>query len=324
MKFMFMFLILMTAALAQANAPSSQPASQSPSQLPTSLPSFTRKQDIVYGRTFGTALTLDIFKPTGPANGKAVILVVSGGWVSAHETIDSPLFLIFSHPLTSRGYTVFAVCHGCQPRFQIPEIVDNINRAVRFIRYHAKEYGIDPDHIGITGASAGGHLSLMQGLRPKPGNKDAADPIERVSSNVQAVACFFPPTDFLNWGDKNINVLDTPNMVPFRPAFDFHELDKSNLYVRILDRLRVCEIEKSVSPIYGVSADSAPTLILHGDADPLVPIEQSQKLIKKLQEANVPAELFTKPGASHGWADVGKDMERVVNWFDQHLLPPKM
>ena len=108
---------------------------------------FDRKVDVVYGRKFGTALTMDVFTPKANANGAAVVWVVSGGWFSAHEAIN-PGFIA---ELLNRGYTVFAVVHGSQPRFTIPEIVKDMNRAVRFIRYHAKDYHIDPDRIGITG-----------------------------------------------------------------------------------------------------------------------------------------------------------------------------
>ena len=106
----------------------------------------------------------------------------------------------FLDELLKRGYTVFAVVHGSQPKYTIPEILEDINRAVRFIRHHAKDYRVDPDRLGIAGASAGGHLSLMQGTSGDLGNKGAKDPIDRESSRVQAVACYFPPTDFLNYG----------------------------------------------------------------------------------------------------------------------------
>src|SRR6266849_5073418 len=148
---------------------------------------YTRKEDVIYGRKFGTALTLDVFTPKKNANGAAVIWVVSGGWFSDHGAINPKFF----DELLKRGYTVFAVVHGSQPRFTIPEAVADMNRAVRFIRYHAKDYKIDPDRIGITGGSAGGHLSLMQGMAGDTGDPKAKDPIDRVSSRVQAVACFF-------------------------------------------------------------------------------------------------------------------------------------
>src|SRR5437870_6937964 len=96
-------------------------------------PAFTRKEDVIYGRKYGTALTMDVFTPKKDVNGAAVIFVVSGGFFSSHEAIRFPQV----KPFVERGYTVFAVVHGSQPRFQVPEIVQDMNRAVRFIRYHA-------------------------------------------------------------------------------------------------------------------------------------------------------------------------------------------
>ena len=90
---------------------------------------FTRTEDVLYGRKFGTALTLDMFQPS-QTNGVGIILVVSGGWFSSHEAINADL----CRPLLNRGYTVFAVVHGSQPKFTTPEIVTDMQRAVRFIR----------------------------------------------------------------------------------------------------------------------------------------------------------------------------------------------
>ena len=162
---------------------------------------FTRTEDVVYGRKHGMALTMDVFTPKEHANGAAVVWMVSGGWFSAHEAINSGMIQEF----LNRGYTVFAVVHGSQPKFTIPEVVADVNRAVRFIRFHAKDYKIDPDRLGVTGASAGGHLSLMLGTAGDAGDPNAKDPVNRVSSRVQAVACFFPPTDFLNYGKPGEN-----------------------------------------------------------------------------------------------------------------------
>ena len=239
-------------------------------------------------------MTFDLFRPTGKANGAGVIFVVSGGWVSTPELLGTPVFAAFVDPLTSRGYTVFGVCHACQPKFQIPEIIGNINRSVRFIRMHAKDYGIDPNRMGITGASAGGHLSLMQGLAPEPEKADSPDPLQRVSSKVQAVACFFPPTDFLNYGNEGENAMGRGVLAPFAAAFDFHEMDaKPHMLERITDPTRLEEIGKAISPAYHIDADDPPTLILHGDADHLVPIQQSELVIERLTDKKVPCAACT-------------------------------
>jgi acetyl esterase/lipase len=110
-----------------------------------------RTEDIIYGRKFGTALTMDVFQPDR-TNGAGIILVVSGGFFSSKEMINQK----FCAPLLDHGYTVFAVVHGSQPRFIIPEIMQDIHRAARFIRHHAGRWGVDPNKLGVTGGSAGG------------------------------------------------------------------------------------------------------------------------------------------------------------------------
>ena len=263
---------------------------------------------------------MDVFTPTAKPNGAAIILVVSGGWVSNVDGLSSPLFKAFYEPYCNRGFTVFAVTHGSQPKFTIPEIVQDMNRSVRFIRHHAAEYHVDPDRIGIYGGSAGGHLSLMQGLAGDAGNSAAKDPVDRESSRVQAVACFYPPTDFLNYGKEGEVALGRGVLAAFKAPFDFHELDKkTNSFVPVTDEQKVLEIGRSISPVNHVSADDPPTLIIHGDADKLVPIQQAEILVKKLKEAGVEAKLVTKHDAGHGWPDQAKELPIIADWFDAHL-----
>jgi acetyl esterase/lipase len=281
-------------------------------------PSFTRKADVIYGRKHGTALTLDVFTPTKGAHGAALVFVVSGGWFSAHDAINPSSGWI--QEFTRRGYTVFAVVHGSQPKFTIPEILQDVHRAVRFIRYHAKDYGIDPERIGITGGSAGGHLSLMQGTAGDTGDPKAKDPIDRTSSRVQAVACFFPPTDFLNYGEPGKDAIGRGTLANFRVAFDVREFDpKTKALERLTEETKILELGKRISPVTHVTSDDAPTLIIHGDADKLVPIQQAEVLIAKLKEAGVPAELVIKKGAAHGWPRMQDDFPTLADWFDRYL-----
>jgi acetyl esterase/lipase len=279
-------------------------------------PAVDRKVDVVYGRKFGTALTMDVFTPKANTNGAAVVFVVSGGWFSAHESINTG----FIAELLNRGYTVFAVVHGSQPRFTIPEIVKDMNRAVRFIRFHSKEYHIDPDRIGITGASAGGHLSLMQGTAGDAGDKNAKDPVDQTSSRVQAVGCFFPPTDFLNYGKPGEIAIGCGVLKGFKPPFDFHEQDpNTKTFVRITDLGKILEIGRQISPVYHATSDDPPTLIIHGDADLLVPIQQAELILDKLKSSGVETKLVVKQGAQHGWPDLLKDTVIIADWFDAHL-----
>jgi acetyl esterase/lipase len=278
-------------------------------------PNFTRQEDVIYGRKYGLALTFDVLRPA-EANGAAVVWVISGGWFSAKEAIQ-PLFVT---ELLNRGYTVFAVVHGSQPRFTIPECIEDLNRAVRYIRLHAEEYGVDPERFGITGASAGGHLSLMQGTAGDEGNPNANDPVGRVSSRVQAVACFFPPTDFLNYGKQGEVALGRGVLKDFAAPFDFQRYDQQKrAFVRITDEEEILNIGRQISPVNHVSADDPPTLIIHGDADLLVPIQQAEIMVERLKSAGVTAELHVKPGAGHGWPDLLADMSLIADWFDKYL-----
>ncbi len=283
-------------------------------------PLYVRQSDVVYGRKDGLALTLDVFTPRAGVNQRGLIFCVSGGWFSAHQSINAQFFSEF----LKRGYTVFAVVHGSQPKYTIPEIISDMHRAVRFVRHHAGRFGVDPNRLGIFGGSAGGHLSLMQATNGLPGQADATDPVERQSSFVQAAACFFPPTDFLNYGQPRENALGRGVLNNFRAPFDFRELDtKVNLFVPITDEARVLEIGRQISPVYHVTPDDAPVFIVHGDADKLVPLQQAQRMVEVCRDAKVPCELVIKPGVAHGWPDLLKDLVLFADWFDRHLVPSK-
>ena len=267
---------------------------------------FQRTQDVIYGRKYGTALTMDVFKPKEP-NGAGIIFVVSGGWFSAHEAIN----IAACRPFLKRGYTVFAVVHGSQPKFIIPECMQDMHRAVRFIRHNAANYGIDPKRLGVTGGSAGGHLSLILGTQAGSDAKvDSKDPVNTESSAVQCVACFFPPTDFLNYGEPGVNAIGVGTLKDFRPAFGpLADTEEGRQ-----------KLAHEISPIYFVTSNLPPTLIIHGDADHLVPIQQAESFIQKAKEAGVDARLIVKAGGGHGWKDmVPADTEKCADWFDEHL-----
>jgi acetyl esterase/lipase len=163
-------------------------------------PDYKRVEDVIYGRKYGTALTLDVFQPLNP-NGFGIIFLVSGGWFSSHDTTNMVTVNYESiRPFLDRGYTVFAVVHGSQPKYTILEIVQDLHRAVRFIRHNACEYGVNPDHLGITGASSGGQLALMIATQGGNGITNAPDPVDRESSAVEAAAVFFSANGFFELG----------------------------------------------------------------------------------------------------------------------------
>jgi acetyl esterase/lipase len=262
-----------------------------------------RIRDIIYAKHDGVALTMDIIQPAKP-KGIGIISIVSGGWKSAHDRIGN------GEPFIKRGYTVFYVVHGSQPHFTVEEIISDIHRAVRLISIRAKEFGVDPDKLGITGSSAGGHLSLMMATRGGWGDVAAKDPVDRLSSAVQAAAVFYPPTDYLNWGAVGDTAVGVGRLAAYAAAFGANAATPEG-------RLNV---GTAVSPIYGVRAGQPPVFIIHGDADPQVPIFQAYRFKKKCEEFGDVCEIKVIPGAGHGgWPTMEKDSELLVDWFEKYL-----
>jgi acetyl esterase/lipase len=277
---------------------------------------YTRFEDVVYGHRDGLAMTMDVFTPKANPNGAGVIIFVSAEYKSGRD------LLLRFHPTTSmpfldRGYVVFQVMHCSQPRYTVMEIVEDAHRAVRFIKYNAKKYGIDPAKIGVAGASSGGHLSLMMGCAGAPLDPKAADPVDRESSRASAVACYFPPTDFLTLADATVKK-------EIAAPFDFHELDpKTGLLERVSAKRRL-DIARDLSPITHAAKGAAPTLIVHGDKDEVVPIAQSEAMIEKLKGCGVESKLLVKKGKAHFevvW--VVKELPTLADWFDQQFFKKK-
>ena len=279
------------------------------------------KNEIIYGRRDGMALTMMMLKPTGSGNGKAIISVLNGNWVSAPRMMDA--FLTRSNIYLEKGYTMFGVMVGSQPQYTIPDEIHDLKRAVRFIRYNAKNYGIDADHIGITGTSSGGHLSLMIATADDIKNTKSFDPVDEVSSRVQAVAVFYPPTDFINFGRANpAETINQAGLVftKVAAAFDFKVWnDTTGTYVPVTDMKKRVAIAKEISPINYVSADDPPVIIIHGDKDVLVPMQQSESIIAKFKEAKVTCNLIIKEGGAHGWQNIEVEKKSFVDWFDKYL-----
>ena len=161
----------------------------------------------------------------------------------------------------------------------------------------------------------------MQGTAGDKGDPKAKDPVDRESSRVQAVACFFPPTDFLNYGKPGEIAIGAGRSEGFQGAVRLPRVRRQARRSSSPSptRRRSSRSAGPISPINHVSADDPPTLIIHGDADKLVPIQQAEIIVEKLKEAGVEAKLVVKPGAGHGWPDSGKDVALLADWFDAHL-----
>lgn len=269
--------------------------------LPATAAEVTITPDVVYGHKFGMALTFDVFTPDSEANGAAVLFMVSGGWYSRWAPPESMQEAF--RPLTEKGFTVFAVRHGSSPKFSIPEAVDDVRRSVRFIRSNAERFGIDSERIGVYGASAGGHLSLMLGTASDEGDSEAEDPVLRVSDRVQAVVAWVAPTDL------QIMVWDAPDHLPAYERFPALELD--------------LESARDHSPLVHVTPDDAPTLLVVGARDELVPMSHSENIRQAFEEEGVPHELIVLEEAGHGFQgeDRQRTLDETVRWFQTHLLP---
>jgi acetyl esterase/lipase len=234
--------------------------------------------------------------------------MVSGGWKSSPGSFRPWM----GAALLRRGYTIFAVYHVSQPEATVMEIVDDVNRAVRYVRHNARQYGVDPLRLGVTGGSAGGHLSLMLATRGGPGPASAADPIDSESSAVQAVAIFYPVTDLLNLGKSTENLGDGGPPKSFVRGFG---PNSTNLAVWKV-------IGREMSPIYYVTTNLPPTLIYHGDADTLVPLEQSERFQAEARKLGSTVELVVHHGGQHGWLSMVWDIRRFADWFDRYLAKP--
>ena len=248
--------------------------------------------DVVYGHKHGMALTFDVYKPK-QANGTGILFIVSGGWYSNWRPPEQ--IIGWFKPMLDKGFTVFAVRHGSSPKYVIPEIIEDVRRSVRFIRLRANDFGVAPERLGVAGASAGGHLSLMLGTASDKGDPNAKDEVLRVTDRVAAVVAYFPPTDLRAWVNK----------VPDFPALNFEE-----------------EKAADCSPILHVTEDDPPTLLIHGDNDELVPIDHSENILAEFKKHKVTSELIVIKGAGHGFR--GEDGKRasdaMVAWFEKHLL----
>ena len=280
--------------------------------------------EIIYGRKDGVALTMLQLKPTAKSNGRAIIMVIAGSWNSSYYQATKAGTLNDSKNLyTNKGYTVFEVIVGSQQRFAIPDQIEDAKRAVRYIRYNAKKLGVDPDHIGITGYSAGGHLSLAVATADEKIDTTSGDPVDHVSSRVQAVAVLFPPTNFLNWDGAGFNIINTVKLQRQSQvfgAFDFRKWnDSTRTYDPISDTTARNKIGKDISPAYLVSSDDPPVFIIHGDADKVVPLQQSEAIIAQFKKAGVPNNLIIKKGIGHSIDDMQPEIQQFTGWFDKYL-----
>lgn len=269
----------------------------------------TVESNIVYGMYSGLALLMDAYRPKNP-NGYGVLFISGSGWRAplewnAEALKDGGQQRVYVPTLTAAGYTVFAINHRALPRFVYPAAVEDARRAVRFIRHHASDYNISPDRIGAVGGSSGGHLVSMLGLQEGTGDPSSEDAIEKESARVQCVVARAAPTDFI-LREKATPFLDFEHPEPGDTS--------SEAYHRHIE----------ASPITYVSADAPPFLLIHGDADDTVHINQAEAMEKALQTVGATVKFVRIPGGGHGPTfgnppNAPDYLGEMITWLNTHL-----
>ncbi len=274
-------------------------------------PLYVQTKNIVFAEEYGVGLLLDVFRPTGKSNGLAIVDVVSGSWHSNRAKLRdhkrAQMFDIFC----GRGFTVFAIRPGSLPKFTVTEMVAHAADGVRWVKQHAQEYQIDPNHLGITGASAGGHLACLVAVT----NGRSATEGASADASVCAAGVCFPPTDFLDYGGVKIEVRVDNGLGGLLCKLAFP------LGVEHLTDEQIEQRIVSISPARLVKENAPPFLLIHGSGDFIVPLQQSKNMLAALQEKKVPAELIIKKLGGHPWPTIHEEVAVLADWFEKTLAP---
>jgi acetyl esterase/lipase len=258
-------------------------------------------RDVDFGKGGERSLKLHIVRPKTPPKEAmpVVVYIYGGGWKAGSR--DAGI-----RPLTrfaQRGYFGASIEYRLSQEARFPAQIEDCKCAIRFLRAKAREYGLDPDRIGVWGPSAGGHLAALVGTSGDVKELEGGGGWPEQSSRVQAVVDWFGPTDFLKMGKNKID-------------HDAANSPESQLIGGAIQENK--EKVSRANPITYVSKDDPPFLIMHGDKDDLVPPGQSGLLNEALQKAGVESTLHVVPGAGHGFG--GKDIDAKVDaFFDRHL-----
>ncbi len=278
------------------------------------------EKNVVYGMYSGSALLLDVHYPA-KANGFGVLFIPGSGWnaplgYAAPPLKESPQVAMYVPSLLQAGYTVFALTHRATPTFRYPAPLEDVQRAVRFIRHNAPKFGIDAARIGGAGGSSGAHLISM--LATMDGAGDPADPdaTNRESAKIQCAVARAAPVDLTQMSPS----LGAPLVTLLLGA----RIDETTAKGSIEYKSAV-----AASPITYVSADDPPVLLMHGDADRTVPFHQSELMEAALRKVNVPVKVIRIEGGDHGPDFPGAKnppdyKAEMVKWFDTYLLKKRV
>ena len=242
------------------------------------------EKDTTYCTMDGVPLKMDVYYPaSAPAPWPLVIYVHGGGWETSDKSEGAGFRKLTG--MQNSDFLFASVDYRLAPQYKFPAQIQDVKCVVRYFRAHAVEYNIDPNKIGVWGGSAGGHLVSLLGMADQSAGWDVGEYLDQ-SSRVQAVVDMFGPVD-LTRGSA---------MTALQAKLQWDVFGSTSNTDPIL---------ATASPVTYVTADDPPFLILQGDADTIVPPEQSQILFDKLQAAGVSSELVIIKHAGHGFQQVG-------------------
>ena len=265
-------------------------------------------RDLVYADADGRALLLDLYLPASAGGPWPVIAWVHGGaWRTGSKENPRALRMV------DRRYAVASIGYRLSQEATFPAQIHDCKAAVRWLRAHADEYGLDADRIGAWGASAGGHLVALLGTTGDPPALEGALGERTPSSRVQAVCDFFGPTDFLRMND-----------VPGSMDHDAADSPESQLIGAPIQEHSA--LAQRANPIRYIGPRTPPFLIVHGDADDTVILNQSQYLYRALRVAGIGATFHIVEGAGHGFRGASQaqlaEIDALVDaFFGTHLRP---
>lgn len=257
------------------------------------------ERDIEYANPDQQHLQLNLARPKEAKGALPAIVCIHGGGFRAGSREGYNNLII---KLAEQGYVAVTVSYRLAPKYQFPAAVHDTKAAVRWVRANAKKYHIDPDRIGVTGGSAGGHLAQFLAVTADV-KEFEGDQNPGHSSRVNCVVNVYGPSDFTKSYGKSV---DAAQVLPLWLGGDLTTAKGAHI--------------KS-SPLYWVTPNAAPTLCIHGTKDTYVHHEQSEWLVDKLKAANVEAELLLLDGAGHGFnGDAAtKAADATSKFFAKHL-----
>ena len=276
------------------------PALANPAEQDTPPAEIIFEKNIEYSNPDGQHLQLNMARPKNAKGPLPCVVCIHGGGFRAGKR-DGYDGLIQN--LARNGFAAVTVSYRLAPKYQFPAAVHDTKAAVRWVRANAAKYGIDPDRIGVTGGSAGGHLAQFLGVTPGVAEFEGDGGNSNVSSHVKCVVNVYGPSDFTKSYGKSV---DAAEVLPLFLG--------GNLQTALPAHIRS-------SPLNWVTPNAAPTLCIHGTEDKYVAHEQAVWMIDRLKASGVEAQLLTLQGAGHGFK--GKDAESadqaLIAFFKKHL-----